>query len=469
MPFRMKDMKTIYDGYEKFKESKNYIEYDDFLNMVHEIFRTRPDILERYRNRYHYILSDEYQDVSMNQAILIDYLGVWNNNFVVGDMLQSIYAFRGGNSGYLANFKKGWENVTIINLNMNYRCTANIVRTANTFASCIPYSRHETYKPSVASHKEGKTPEYTRYKTAKEEGDGISNKILQLVNEGNRYSDFAILARTNAQLQKISTVFRGHNIPLEIVDGVLFTELSEVKLIMAYLKLASDINDDGSFEHLYNKPNRWLSKKFLEDVKNVASKRKQPLFLAMADAGKNEWKYKKGIEEIKNTIQTLKTRKFHNAAEMVAYLRHSLKIDEFVTKGRVGDDGISEQIDNLNAFQDICKDFKTIPELLAYLDRFETGIRKDDSESKIKLLTIHKAKGLEFPIVFIVGCSDGLLPHIRNIDLDSEKNLMYVAITRAEKELYFTSVQMYNDKNLPESPFMKTIKGTVKTIFEKSS
>lgn len=461
LPFDNDNMKLIYKKYEEYKTLNNLIEFDDFLNMACDIFHDNKGLLNNYQNKFQYILSDEFQDVSMNQALLIEYLGKCNNNtFIVGDILQAIYSFRGGQSKYMSDFDKKWADVKVINLNKNYRCSSDIVDTANEFAKCIPESKHRNYALTIADKPYYKKPMFTEYEDSYAEGNDVANRIKKLCMSGYEYKDFAILARTNAQLQKLETTLHNNGISFGIVDGRLFTEQPEIHLLLSYLKLSIDTNDNDSFRCLYNKPLRWLSKKFLQEVEGKTNSRNKSLYDAMFMIDRRNWRFKNGIDEIHDVINKLQNKRFKNVGEMIKYLRSTLQIDEFVSKGNIGDDGMSEQTDNMDSFQDICKQYKTIPELLTYLDELNKSMSSNVSD-KVKLMTIHKSKGLEFPVVFIVGCSDGLLPHFKTTDINDEKRLMYVAITRAEKELYFSSAKLYNDRILGVSPFIDNMGNTI--------
>lgn len=470
LPFKNGDMKDIYNQYEHYKTQNNLIEFDDFLNVACDIFNNNKELLKSYQNKFKYILSDEFQDVSKNQNLLIEYLGKCNNNtFIVGDILQSIYSFRGGRSENMSNFDVNWNCVKVINLNTNYRCSSNIVDTANEFAKCIPESKHRNYAVTIADKPYFKKPTFTEFEDSYLEGRSIANRINELCKTNDyTYKDFAILARTNAQLQKLETTLHNNNISFGIVDGKLFTEQTEIQLLLSYLKLSINTADNNAFRYLYNKPLRWLSKKFLQEVESKTNSRNKSLYDAMFMIDRRNWRFKNGINEIHNIINKLQNKRFKNVGEMVKYLRNTLQIDEFVSKGNIGDDGMSEQSENMDSFQDICKQYQTIHELLEYLDELNNQMN-NTGDDKVKLMTIHKSKGLEFPVVFIIGCSDGILPHFKSNDVNDEKRLMYVGITRAEKELYLSSAKLYNDRILGVSPFIDSMGRTIEIVKEEEN
>lgn len=459
-PFSKNNMKEIFVSYEKFKEENRYIEFDDFLNLANEALDEDENTYNYYSNCFKYILSDEFQDISKSQSLLLKKLNT-KNTMIVGDPLQAIYSFRGGNSKYILDFEKDYSNAKIAHLNKNYRCSEDIIKTANVFANTIPDSKHKNYRESIANNKAFKKPEFSIYKDEWEEADKIADKINVLVKE-YKYKDIAILARTNAQLTKIQSTFHEKLIPFSIVNGSLFTDLPEIKLLISYLKLALYENDNESFRYLYNKPNRWLDRKFLQEVENNSKRRNVSFYSSMMSIDRRNWRFKNGIDEIYEVINYLQNKRFSSIGDMISYLRIRLNIDEFVTKGKQADDGsYVEQIENMNAFENIAKKYTDLEKFIMYLD----DITKDlqiDNENKVQLLTIHKSKGLEYPVVFIIGCSDGLLPHNKSKDLNNEKKLFYVGITRAEKELYISSILSNNATEMKISPFVYAIKDTIK-------
>nr|DAR44094.1 MAG TPA: REP HELICASE [Caudoviricetes sp.] len=459
-PFSKNNMKEIFISYEKFKEENRYIEFDDFLNLANEALDTDKDTYDYYSNCFKYVLSDEFQDISKSQSLLLKKLNT-KNTMIVGDPLQAIYSFRGGNSKYILDFEKDYPNAKIAHLNKNYRCSEDIIKTANVFANTIPDSKHKNYRESIANNKAFKKPEFAIYKDEWEEADKIADKINLLVRE-YKYKDIAILARTNAQLTKIQSTFHEKLIPFSIVNGSLFTDLPEIKLLISYLKLALYENDNESFRYLYNKPNRWLDRKFLQEVENNSKRKNVSFYSSMMSIDRRNWRFKNGIDEIYEVINYLQNKRFSSIGDMISYLRIRLNIDEFVTKGKQADDGsYVEQIENMNAFENIAKKYTDLEKFIMYLDDITKDLQADN-ENKVQLLTIHKSKGLEYPVVFIIGCSDGLLPHNKSKDLNDEKKLFYVGITRAEKELYISSILSNNATEMKISPFVYAIKETIK-------
>lgn len=462
LPFAKEQMRNIYEKYEEYKHKHSYIEFDDFLNIANDVLSSYYDISEQFQDKFQYILSDEFQDVSMPQSILLKKLNT-KNTMIVGDPLQAIYSFRGGRSEYILNFDKDYENTKVINLNTNYRCSKDIVDLANTLADHIPDSKTEHYIESKANNPSYMVPEYRSFDTEYDENNWIVEQIKKK-KENYTYRDIAVLARTNAQLTKLQADLKKNLIPYEVVNGMEFTELPEIKLLISYLKLALYDNDNVAFSYLYNKPLRWLDQKFLEEVRQNSLKRNVSYYNAMMTIDRRNWRFKNGIEEIYEVINTLQNKRFKNVGDMIRYLRSRLDIDNFVSKGKFSEDGNStEQIENMDAFENIADQYYDLQEFITYLN---SELKKTLSENKdmVQLSTIHRAKGLEYPVVFLPGLNDGLLPHKKADDIQDERRLFYVGITRAEKELYISSSEFYNNKLMKISPFIKDIQSKMKSI-----
>lgn len=462
LPFTKEQMKEIYEKYEEYKNQHSYIEFDDFLNMANDVLSSYYDISKQFQYKFQYILSDEFQDVSMPQSVLLKRLNT-TNTMIVGDPLQAIYSFRGGRSEYILNFDKDYENTKVINLNTNYRCSGDIVALANTLANHIPDSKTEHYVESKANNQAFIIPEYRNFDTEYDENNWIVEQIKKK-RENYTYRDIAVLTRTNAQLTKLQADLKKNLIPYEVVNGMEFTELPEIKLLISYLKLALYDNDNAAFSYLYNKPLRWLDQKFLEEVRQNSLKRNVSYYNAMMTIDRRNWRFKNGIEEIHEVINTLQNKRYKNVGDMIRYLRSRLDIDNFVSKGKFSEDGNStEQIENMEAFENIADQYQSLQEFINYLN---TTVTKNFSENKdmVQLSTIHRAKGLEYSVVFLPGLNDGLLPHKKADDIQDERRLFYVGITRAEKELYISSSEFYNNKLMKVSPFIKDIQSKLKCI-----
>lgn len=444
----------IYKKYEDYKSVHNQLDFDDMLVKCYEILSTNEKGLAYCQEQYQFILADEMQDTNAVQYEILRLIGEkYKNVFVVDDPLQNIFMWRGSDNKYVLGFDHDWPDAKIIHLNKNYRSSQDIVEAANHFARSIPESRHPHYVESVADKGRFEKPNYERYSNETVEADGITEKIKQYVEAGYDYKDIAILTRTNAQLQNFETALYRKEIPYSIVDGMSFIDRREIKIVLCYLRLICDINDDEAFEYIYNRPNRWLGQAFIQEVKRVARREKISLYCAMFKIGKTNWKYKNAVNNIYATIRTVGDEKYSTVADMIKNLRDYLNLDSFVSKDLCEND--DSRIENLNTLQRMASNYNDPKRFISFMMKFSKE-KKTDPNS-VQLMTIHKSKGLEFPIVFVAGVNQGLLPHEKNENQDEEKRLMYVAMTRAEKILNISSTEQYNGKEADESEFISFI------------
>ena len=445
----------FYEQYELAKHKSQVMDFDDMLTLSYDILKNNQSALDYCQDQFQFILVDEVQDINKVQYETIKLIAQKNQNlFVVGDMLQNVFEWRGSSNKFVINFQKDWKDSKTINLNVNYRSSKDIIDFSNHFAKNLPESKIHDYKDALPNKPVFKKPEYKIYKNEFEEANEISKKINELVSsESYGYKDIAVLARTNAQLQNFETIMFDNNIPYEIVDGMAFVDRKEIKIILAYLRLANNLNDDESFEYCYFRPNRWLGKQFLNEVSAVSKQKHMSLYCAMFKIDRRNWKFQKGIDEICTVINHLRETEFKSVKYQIKYLRDKLKIDQYVSSDINEDQIDSDKIENLNSLEHIASKYKDVKSFVNYIDSL--GKEKNKSNNGIQLMTIHKSKGLEFPVVFLVGINQGILPHRHNDNINEEMRLTYVAITRAENELYCSSTKSMYGKTTEESPFVK--------------
>jgi len=440
----------FYKKYEDYKSAHNQLDFDDMLTKCYEILVSNEKGLAYCQDKYQFILADEMQDTNAVQYEILKLIGAKHKNvFVVDDPLQNIFQWRGSDNRFVLEFDQEWPDAKTIQLNKNYRSSLNIVRAANHFAEYIPESGHIHYVESVADKGEFEEPHYDRFTDETTEAAEISKRVKELVDAGYHYNDIAVLTRTNAQLQYFETALYRSEIPYTVVDGLSFSDRKEIKIVLSYLRLVCDINDDEAFEYIYNRPNRFLGSQFLQEVKRAARKEKISLFCAMSRVIKTNWRYK-SANSIYGTVKQLSGNHYKTVADMIADLREILDLDSYVSKDLSEND--DSKVENLNTLQSMASNYKDIKRFVSFMMKFAKE-KKIDPNS-VQLMTIHKSKGLEFPIVFVAGVNQGILPHGKNQNPDEEKRLMYVAITRAEKVLYVSSTQRYNGKEMDESDFI---------------
>lgn len=446
----------IYKYYEQYKEKNKMLDFDDMLSKCYQILSTNEKGLAYCQEQYQFILADEMQDTNAVQYEILRLIGKkYKNIFVVDDPLQNIFMWRGSDNKYVLDFDHDWPDVKIIHLNKNYRSSKDIIEAANHFALCIPESKHPHYVESIADKDRFEEPHYQRFSSEVGESEGIALQIKKYAEDGYDYKDIAILARTNAQLQNFETALYRNDIPYTIIDGLSFVDRKEIKIVLCYLRLVNDMNDDAAFEYIYNRPNRWLGSSFLQEVKRVARKEKMSLYCAMFKVSKGNWKYKSAVNNIHGIIKKLSIESYHNVGEIIKELREYLNLDSYVSKDL--SDADDSRVENVNSLERMAADYKDVGRFLAFVKKFSKEKKKDSNA--VQLMTIHKSKGLEFPIVFVVGVNQGILPHEKNENQNEEKRLMYVAMTRAEKILNISSTAKYGGRDAKESEFIANIFG----------
>lgn len=286
-------MGRIYAEYEAYKKTHKLIDFDDMLTKCYELLAEN-NVLEYCQEQFRFILADEMQDTNAIQYEILRLIGQkYKNIFVVDDPLQNIFMWRGSDNKFVLDFDDEWPGAKTIQLNKNYRSSKDIVSLANKFAEFIPESGHKHYVESVADKQKYAEPIHMIYANEIDEADSISVEIETLIKKDYDYQDIAILTRTNAQLQHFETSLYSKSIPYTVCDGLSFVDRKEIKLILSYLRLINDNDDDEAFEYIYNKPNRYLGMQFIQDVKKIARKEGISLFRAAIKAGRLNWKYQK--------------------------------------------------------------------------------------------------------------------------------------------------------------------------------
>jgi len=459
----------VYEKYLKLLKENNSVDFDDLLLKPVEIFKKRKDILEKYQERFRYILVDEYQDTNSIQYELCKMLAKkYNNIFVVGDANQSIYSWRNADYRNILNFEKDYKNAHVVLLEENYRSTNTILKAAN---SVIKNNNEGTKLNLWTSIGDGEKVEYIRVEDEIKESSFVINKIKELVSEGYSYSDFAVLYRTNAQSRTVEEAFVRNNIPYNIIGSYYFYNRKEIKDLIAYLNLIYNTNDSVSLERVINTPKRGIGTKTIDNIREKANMNDISLFDAI-DSGK-ELEFKKLILEL---IEDSKTMNLSDLIEDVLVktgLRREYELDKSIES--------DTKVENLNEFKSLAVNFEDngIYDLSTFLENImlvsDKGQYAED-DNNVNIMTLHSAKGLEFNIVFILGMEEGIFPHSRSFEsakeLEEERRLCYVGITRAKKKLYLLSARtrtLYGrTSGTIESRFIKEIEPTLINIKNES-
>ncbi len=451
-----KNLINVYELYEKKMIEINALDFDDLIFVMVKIFKEHPEILEKYQERFKYILIDEYQDTNMAQYTLTKYLAAkYKNLCVVGDADQSIYGFRGANMQNILDFEKDYPDAKVIKLEQNYRSTKNILTAAN---SVIENNINRKEKTLWTENELGGKINFIHCLSDRAEASFISREVRRLVTQENfNYKDIAILYRTNSQSRAFEERFMQTDIPYIIVGSIKFYERKEIKDILAYLRLVLNPRDDISFLRVINVPRRGIGPINLERLKNYAAEKNISLFDAvfsertLAQIPQLSPKCKQRLHEFATMIETFSSA--HEGLPVAALTNAILKESGYLQSITEGEEGTKEEniarAENLSSFVNGAKEFNdanagaTLEDFLNHVALVADIDALDEDNSRVSLMTIHSAKGLEFPVVFVAGMEEGLLPHsismISLTELEEERRACYVAMTRAKKKLYLTA------------------------------
>ena len=445
--FRKEKISTVYELYQKRLKENNAIDFDDIINYTIEILQDNEDIREYYCDKFKYILVDEYQDTNKAQFMLVKILASkYKNITVVGDNDQGIYSFRGADISNILNFEKDFPGTKIIKLEQNYRCTGNILKAAN----AVIKNNEVKYKKELwTQNEEGNLPKVYQADNEYDEASYIVEQIEHLRREEYyKYKDFAVLYRMNTQSRAIEDILRRENIPYKIIGGLKFYERKEIKDLIAYLRLIQNHNDNLSLRRIINEPKRGIGKTSLDKIELISN-----------DTGESMYEIIKRADEFGINRVFLNSREFVNTIEELSAKKDELPISELIkqvlkksgyTKALQNENTIEAEnrIENLDEFLTVAIEFEE-EEVENGLREFLEGItlssdidELEESDDYVTLMTLHSAKGLEFPVVFLVGMEEGIFPGYKSIseprELEEERRLCYVGITRAKEHLYLT-------------------------------
>lgn len=442
----MDNFEVAYALYESKKESDGKMDFDDMIVKAYQILNRNKEALKYYQNKYKYILADEMQDTNTAEYEILKLIaGNRKNVFIVSDPLQNIYEWLGTDNKYVLEFDKDWSNATVINLYRNYRSSNNIVTYANNFARGMDETRSHFYVEAKADKPDGKNIEYHLYENEYNESKSVVDKIKELKTKYN-YKDIAIIARTNAQLMFYESILSEEKIPYLIYGSTQFTEREEIKTVINYLKLIQNGNNADALEYVANRPSRYIKKKIIQDARNAVGNSFNDLIdIMLLYVGASQ---EKKLLELKYTLSIARKMEYKNVGEVIRFIRNEFLLDEYFQKKENTTDGeTNSRIDNLDTLESIAEKFETIGDFLKSMNSVD---KNDEKSDYVNLLTIHKAKGLEFSVVFLIGVNEGVLPHKKNPRLNEEKRLYYVAITRPKDELYISST--FNFMGKPSIP-----------------
>ena len=446
--YRMSIIAKIYYRYQTKLRKNNAVDFDDIILNTVKILSENPDVLSKYQDKFQYILVDEYQDTNNSQYLLINLLAQANRNLcVVGDDDQSIYKFRGANIGNILNFEDDYSDVQKITLDQNYRSTQNILDAAN---SVISNNKGRMGKSLWTSNGDGNKVFVYTGTNEYDEARYIARQIKKHFDEQGSFSDCAILYRTNAQSRVIEEMLMRESVPYKVLSGLRFYDRKEIKDIIAYLRVVYNPNDDVSLARIINEPKRKIGNATLEKARNIAREKETSLYDVISHADdypefKTAIKKLLGFSEIIQsliklkdtvTIEDLTGRILNDTGYMPALIM------EDTTESKTRIENLGEFISVITEFEKNEETGNTLGEFLENISLVSDIDGYDENEDSAVLMTIHSAKGLEFPIVFLSGLEEGLFPGMRSMesddDIEEERRLCYVAITRAKEQLYIT-------------------------------
>ncbi|MDD4643837.1 MAG: UvrD-helicase domain-containing protein [Bacilli bacterium] len=449
----------VYRLYEQKLKISNAVDFDDLLMLPINLFEHNPDVLNKYQEKYQYILIDEYQDTNEAQYKLSKMISAkYKNICVVGDNDQAIYSFRGANYNNILNFENDYKNTKVVLLEENYRSTKTILRAAN---DVIKHNKLRKNKNLWTTNDEGPKIKYYQAYDEKDEAAYVAFNAKKAHDEGVPYENIAVLYRTNAQSRVLEESFMINRIPYKVVGAHAFYNRKEIKDLVAYLKLVFNEKDNVSLLRCINTPKRGIGPKAIVNLQTKADDESKSIY-EVIDSGKEL--------SFKNIIEALKTKSSNcSLTDLVDYvLEDSGMKQDLISQKSIEAD---IRLENLEEFKSITRAYEeeygiaSLEEFLMQISLVSNSEDVKDEFEKVSLMTMHAAKGLEFDVVFAVGLEDGIIPH-NNIDdtqsdVEEERRLFYVTITRAKKELYLLNARtrmLFGKRDFKtESPFLKEI------------
>ncbi|MFP7171250.1 DNA helicase PcrA [Terribacillus halophilus] len=446
----------VFDLYQKTLRRNQSLDFDDLIMQTIQLFDRVPEVLQYYQRRFQYIHVDEYQDTNHAQYRLVNQLASrYKNLCVVGDSDQSIYRWRGADITNILSFEKDYPNAKVVMLEQNYRSTKTILDAAN---KVIANNTGRKPKNLWTDNADGAKLRYYEAATERDEALYVTEKIEEMVMKEKKrhYRDIAILYRTNAQSRSIEETFVKAGVPYQMIGGTKFYDRKEIKDMLAYLRLIANPDDDISFERVVNEPKRGIGKTSIEKLQAYANEHELSLFetLKEVDFTGVSAKAANALSEFGTMISNWSNQmEFLTATDMVEQVLEGSGYEEMLKAERSIES--QSRLENLEEFKTVTKNFEQTSEdkslvafltdlaLIADIDSMDDDPSSDD---KVVLMTLHGAKGLEFPVVFLIGMEENVFPHSRSqmdeMEMEEERRLAYVGITRAEEELFLTNAKM---------------------------
>lgn len=451
--FRENKIADVYEMYQKRLKENNALDFDDLIFKTVELFKKHPEVLEFYQGKFKYIMVDEYQDTNGAQYEFVKLLASkYKNICVVGDDDQSIYAWRGADIRNILDFEKDYPDAKVIKLEQNYRSKANILNAANVV---IVHNANRKSKVLRTEQELGSKVKIYRAYSDSDEGDFVGKQIVDIrKNEEKKYSDFAVLYRTNAQSRIFEESFRRKGIPYKIVGGTRFYDRKEIKDILAYLKVLINPQDDISIKRIINVPKRSIGDATVKKVQEFAESFELNMWDALSEirsipslTPRNVTCIEPFVQMMENLMELSETTPVSMLIETIledtGYMEQLKKSNEIEDKSRI--ENLKELVSDAVDFEKNSED-KSLSAYLEKVSLVQDTDKMEDEDDSVVLMTVHSAKGLEFPVVFMVGMENGIFPGSASFEKDSEmeesRRLCYVGITRAKETLFMTSAEV---------------------------
>ena len=454
--FKSQKIAQIFEEYENTLNNNNAIDFDDMLMLTVKLLEQNPEVREYYYERFEHILVDEYQDTNLAQYKLVNMLYTnlqkdippKRSLCVVGDVDQSIYSWRGADYTIILNFQRDFKNTKLIKLEQNYRSTSNILDVAN---AIIENNTERVEKVLYSNKGEGELIDYYEAQDESDEANFIIDKIKQ--ESGGNYNQYAILYRTNSQSRAIEEACMASGIPYRIYGGLKFYDRKEIKDIIAYLKLIYNPDDSQSFRRIVNVPKRAIGETTVKRLQLFADMNDISLFEAAQRIDEDDEIPAKTKTKLKDFVSLIdKFRDAINSYNLREFVTLVIEKSGYLNELQLQNTPDSEaDIENLQEFVNVAEEFvpenddNVLGDFLTQISLISDIDNMDTIANNVTLMTLHAAKGLEFPTVFLAGMDEGVFPHQRTFnipaEMEEERRLMYVGVTRAEEKLFLTSAK----------------------------
>ena len=454
----------VFELYDRRKASRMLMDFDDLLVNAYQLLKSNDMVRQKYREIFRHLLVDEFQDTNPVQFSILKLLvnpdnGNDSSFWICGDDAQSIYGFTGASVGNILNFKSMFPESEQIILNLNYRSTPQILRACQ---NLIRHNEKQIQKALETKNPAGDDVIILESSSEETEALNVVNEIREMVDKGEfNHRDIAVLYRANFQSRYLEEAFQQHKIPYHITNGQCFYDRKEVKVLLDYLRvISSPDSDDGNdaLVNILNVPNRYIGRKFIQELKDFSSRRGVHLYEGLKSMGIDLVYVRKNVRDFVSFMDPLIDDAGNlMPSEVIQLLRSSLDYDRYITDEDIpSPDDV--KIANLNQLQLAAARYSSIAAFLEYTESFQDQ-HVSDNKDGVSLMTIHKAKGLEFPVVFLVGMVEGILPSKKG-DLEEERRICFVAMSRAMKLLYLSHSLSYLGQQAKRSIFLDEITGT---------